>query len=149
MKQALPESLPWEEVVASVGSLETREAEAIAEWTGWRELTSLRTNLNLYKPIIIQITEMEIERKSWYLSGGGGVGDRRGTKLEERGGSGSGSENLLVAEEGEEFVDALHIARNSVDLPATEVAILIFSLSLPLTPFGSCLLKGIIFKQFC
>ena len=47
---------------------------------------------------------MEIERKSWYLRGGGWeVGDRRGTKLEEL----SGSENLLVAEEGEEFVDAL------------------------------------------
>ena len=53
---------------------------------------------------------MEIEIKSWYLRGGGWeVGDRRGTKLKERGGSGSGSgnENLLVAEEGEEFVDAL------------------------------------------
>ena len=87
---------------------------------------------------------MEIEIKSWYLRGGGWeVGDRRGTKLEERGGS--GNENLLVAEEeGEEFVDTLHIARNTVDLPATEVAILIFSLSpFPLTPFGSCLLKRV------
>lgn len=66
--------------------------------------------------------------------------------MEERGGSGSGNENLLVAEEGEVFVDALHIARNTVDLPATEVAILIFSLSpslSALTPFASCLLKRV------
>ena len=44
--------LPSVEVLASLGCLETRQAKEIAEWIGWRELNSLRSNL--FKPIKVQ-----------------------------------------------------------------------------------------------
>lgn len=51
------------EVLASVGSLETRQAAEMALWTGTRVLNSRRTNLNVPNyPIFYRKTNMVRER---------------------------------------------------------------------------------------
>ena len=86
---------PWEEVVASMRSLETRYAEAIAVCKGLMELNSLRSIDNL---------------------GGVVIGFWREAKLEAR----NGNEALPAVDFGE----ALHRVRTIVDLAVIEAIML-------------------------